>query len=95
MSILRSVPLSLFVERRGRRRLAEDAERRGRVSSTPLRGCDTTPRRQGPVKFFPSKSASATSAFSVLPMPSGNIAFFIIHKNTRKVIFYDFVYSVD
>ena len=44
----RSVPQDgrlLLMERRGRSRLAEDAERRGRVSSTPLRGYDTTPRR--------------------------------------------------
>ena len=40
----------LFMERRGRRGLAEDAERWGRVSSTPLRGYDTTPRRQVSVK---------------------------------------------
>ena len=38
-------PMSIVYERRGRGRLAEDAERRGRVSSTPLRGYDTTPRR--------------------------------------------------
>ena len=52
-------PMSIVYERRGRGRLAEDAERRGRVSSTPLRGYDTPPRRQVPVKSILSKSASA------------------------------------
>ena len=68
------------MERRGRRRLAEVAERRGRVSSTQLRGYDTTLRRLDHFESMLSKSAcavsadvcafceeSATSAFSILP----------------------------
>ena len=51
----------MLMERRDRRRLAEDAERRGRVSSTPLRGYDTTPRRLDHFNSIFSKSASAES----------------------------------
>ena len=53
------------MERRGRGRLAEDAERRGRVSSTPLRGYDTTPRRLDHFKSILSKSVCDLCVFYI------------------------------
>ena len=70
----------LFMERRGRRRLAKDAERRGRVSSTPLRSYDTTPRRLTPVKSILPKCASAHSARSLRPLRF----LYYLHRGTKR-----------